>query len=388
MLFIPDKIKVGFQNRTGTYSGKLAYVIAQDKRGAWRKETSWESWRDKTIEPQEFENTPTEGFVLNKKVGGYKSDWNFRQAYSRVHDPRGFEFEIKIDNLLYILEHTNSIKGKGLEGEFVYSWDGKDLVLLPKAAPEFKTNTDASAQLGKFAAKDLVAGRKYLFADGEELYYLGRHKTTPKTYYKTLKPYNAYLFTSGLGKANDYLSGLSQTYARQNFAFGFKLTFARDVSKILRCTDETCWPDFAAKIEELQSCEEIHEKSHVIYERLDFVKHCEEMRQKRAELVGRERYFYFPRVKLFTKRQPRQEAYEPKMPENRVYLGWGYRNDYWKRHYADAIIQDENGYFSVNFEERNEEIFTFQNEKMTAEEVNEAGVYSKLDVLKTGKIAK
>lgn len=45
-LFIPEKIKIGFQNRQGTYTGKLAYVIYFDKKGVLRKETSWQSWRD------------------------------------------------------------------------------------------------------------------------------------------------------------------------------------------------------------------------------------------------------------------------------------------------------------------------------------------------------
>jgi hypothetical protein len=38
----------------------------------------------------------------------------------------GFEFEISIPNLLYILQECTSTKGKGLDGEFVYAWDGKD----------------------------------------------------------------------------------------------------------------------------------------------------------------------------------------------------------------------------------------------------------------------
>jgi hypothetical protein len=37
-----------------------------------------------------------------------------------VYDPRGFEFEISIPNLLYILQECTSTKGKGLDGEFVY----------------------------------------------------------------------------------------------------------------------------------------------------------------------------------------------------------------------------------------------------------------------------
>lgn len=69
-LLIPQKIKVGYQDRSGTYTGRLAYVIYYDQKGKLRKEASWQNWRDKQIEPDDFENIPTEGFVLNKKVGG------------------------------------------------------------------------------------------------------------------------------------------------------------------------------------------------------------------------------------------------------------------------------------------------------------------------------
>ncbi len=75
---------------------------------------------------------------LIKKAGDYSTDWDHRHAYCRVYDPRGFEFEITIENLLYILENANCIRGKGLEGEFVYGWDGKDLVLMPVESPDYK----------------------------------------------------------------------------------------------------------------------------------------------------------------------------------------------------------------------------------------------------------
>ena len=160
-LLIPSKIKVGFNLRPDTYTGKLGYVIMFDGK-KWRKETSWEGWRQKEgqevgyyennqhtikklgseINPIEFENEPTEGFVLNKKAGGGSSGWNHRATYCRVYDPRGFEFEISITNLLFILQETSSFKGKGLEGEFVYSWEGKDLVLLPAGCEEYKQSTN------------------------------------------------------------------------------------------------------------------------------------------------------------------------------------------------------------------------------------------------------
>jgi hypothetical protein len=174
-VYIPKKINVGYQKRDDTYNKKLAYVIYYDNKGKLRKETSWNSWRDEKIPNEEFENTPTEGFVLNKKVGGYCYDWNPRQTYSRVHDPRGFEFEITIPNLLYILENTNSIKGKGLEGKFVYGWSGSDLLLIPEAAPEYAKYVEFSEVITKSVkAKDLVLGGTYKTNKDEEVVYLGR----------------------------------------------------------------------------------------------------------------------------------------------------------------------------------------------------------------------
>ena len=33
-IFIPKKINVGYQNRSDTYTGKLAYVIYYDEKGS------------------------------------------------------------------------------------------------------------------------------------------------------------------------------------------------------------------------------------------------------------------------------------------------------------------------------------------------------------------
>lgn len=193
-LFIANKIKVGFNYRPDTYTGKLGYVIGHDGK-KWRKEPSWEGWRQKEgqeageyvdgkyvrkklgadINPVEFDNLPTEGFVLNKKAGGYSSGWNARATYCRVYDPRGFEFEISIPNLLFILGECNAMKGKGLEGTFVYSWDGKDLVLLPTNCNEYQQSTNfTQLQSGKVGVKDLVEGCTYKNKQLEEFIYLGK----------------------------------------------------------------------------------------------------------------------------------------------------------------------------------------------------------------------
>ena len=249
-LFIPEKIKAGFNPRKDTYSGKLAYVIAFDnKTKKWRKETSWESWiykyispeefegkrkemydnnvkyysslhkdasskpkdklgyydlealkyseedfilkscgsyekftpnigrvsSDETLKPVEFDNVPMDGFVLNKKVGGYSSGWNHRSTYCRVFDPRGFEFEISVPNLLFILQECNAYKGKGLEGSFVYSWDGKDLVLLPTSSLDYKESTSfTQLQTLKISSDDFQLGCSYKHKNTEDYIYIGR----------------------------------------------------------------------------------------------------------------------------------------------------------------------------------------------------------------------
>ena len=168
LMNIPTNIVVGFQNRGGTYTGKLAYVVYKDHKNVLRKESSWNSWRDKDI--------PTEGFVLNKKAGGTSWGWNQRNTYCRVYDPRGFEFEISIENLLFILQECSSLKGKGLEGEFVYAWDRADLVLLPASSQEYTTCMEFSeAKSKKVTKKEMLAGCMYKTKDMEEVMYLGRY---------------------------------------------------------------------------------------------------------------------------------------------------------------------------------------------------------------------
>lgn len=178
-LIIPDNIQVGFNTRTDTYTGKLAYVVYKDAKGKLRKEGSWNSWCDKKIPKESYKNEPVSGFVLNKDVGGTRhsyGSWNARVEKVRVYDPRGFEFEIDIPNLLYILQECSSIKGKGLEGDFVYSWSGPNLVLLPTSSQEYKESSIfTQLQTESVSAKDMEVGHTYINKNRKNLMYMGKH---------------------------------------------------------------------------------------------------------------------------------------------------------------------------------------------------------------------
>lgn len=232
-IFLPKTIKVGYQNRSDTYTGQLAYVIYYDQRNALRKEKSWQSWRDDKIPSQEFSNEPISGFVLNKKVGDYSCHWgNHRQAYTRVYDPRNFEVEITIENLLYILENASSIKGKGLEGEFVYGWSNKDLILIPVESPDYKELVELNNlrhEKKRFDGKTLILGGTYKSNSNNELIYLGR-------FYE-----------------NNDDSKETKTYFfyNRNVSYG-KITSIKSLTgNIIDIVDENCVEDYSDLMDEL-----------------------------------------------------------------------------------------------------------------------------------------
>lgn len=231
-LFIPTKIKVGYNERSDTYSDLLGYVIYYDEKGKLRKEPSWRGWIDKGIPPgttkwvrkedgsykdvpveprdplptHDYDNKPLEGFVLNRDIGGKGSGWSSwhdRQAKIRVWDPRGFEIEITLENVLFILQECSSIKGKGLEGEFVYAWEGKDIVLLPVTSQEYQNSLKfTELKSKKITAKQLVPGYTYETKKQQKLIYLGKLDclTGENDYYNNIGFGNYFVFVDEEGE--------------------------------------------------------------------------------------------------------------------------------------------------------------------------------------------
>jgi len=257
LIYIPEKINVGYNKRSDTYTGKLAYIIYFDEKGKLRKETSWNNWRDKELGNDIFDNAPTEGFVLNKKVGDYSGYWgNHRSAYVRVYDSiRNFEFEITVENLLYILENATSTKGKGLEGEFVYGWSGKDLVLLPVDSPDYKsiqeyTNLlDANFKLG---AKTIKVGATYLSKDGSEYVYLGKFPYYKYNYEnKHIRKNNEKDYIYEKHKIKHYFFARLRDLNKYDDLYG-GLEITTSLAKFIAVKDEECHENYAEFYEEME----------------------------------------------------------------------------------------------------------------------------------------
>lgn len=254
-IFLPEKIKVGYCERDDTFTGKLAYVIYYGPKGELRKERSWESWREEDIPAEDFANEPTSGFVLNKNVGGYSGGWDSRKAYCRVFDPRGFEFEIGIENLLFILENTDSIKGKGLVGEFVYGWDRSDLILIPVSCPDYIKLTKFSGLMKagvSLKGKDMILGATYMSNKDQKLIYLGR-----SPYWEHVSDYSS---PDGLDhsvkKANHYWfydQDCSSRYCEAGELSAYGLVHMASMSKrIISCLDDAPVHNYAEIMDVLE----------------------------------------------------------------------------------------------------------------------------------------
>lgn len=175
-LFVPEKLKVGFKKREATVDGNLSYVIYYDEKGKLRKETSWNSWRDKRIDPLDLDNKPMKGFIINKSIEGYSHDFGSVDAKIRIYDPRGFEFEISVANLVGIINQSNIMMTE-IEVECVFAWSGKDLVLLPTNSEQYKVSLKhTEKQSQKVSAKDLKIGAIYSVKKSDQKYiYIGKY---------------------------------------------------------------------------------------------------------------------------------------------------------------------------------------------------------------------
>lgn len=174
---IYPKLQIGFQNRQGTFTNKLAYIVRANDDGSLREVHSWENWRDKKIDPLFIDNTPLSGFVLNKghTRHNYSHFGNGKTSVIRVHDPREFEFEITCENLVFILMHTDCNR-RELKGEFVYVFDNRGKVfLLPICCEEYKNSSIfTNLKNTNFSLKDLKKGATYKTKTLDEVIYIGQ----------------------------------------------------------------------------------------------------------------------------------------------------------------------------------------------------------------------
>lgn len=171
----PEELVIGFQERADAMTGKLSYIVYKEKNKL-KKEKSFNNWIDKKIDLLSLKNEPREGFLISKSVRRDTYYFGSGRSMIRMYDPEGFDFEITVENLEYILQNCDTNKGE-FEGKFCYMWDGAELVLVPENSEAYVASLELKSDVNsKVEAKNLKVGAIYKDKKTDKTFtYLGRY---------------------------------------------------------------------------------------------------------------------------------------------------------------------------------------------------------------------
>lgn len=185
------KVYVGFQGRRGQDEVPLGFLTphTDDAAGQKRRDTV-DNWargygHSKTFNSVELDNEPMIGFEVGRSIrrsGG----WNGSGAsYVRVKDPRGFELEITIENLVMIMT-GNLIDNGEIMTECVWGRDGNRNILLPTNSEPYRASKQMAKSLSEvISLKEVKPGDTIKLLDGTEGVYLGgMHALYKESYYR------------------------------------------------------------------------------------------------------------------------------------------------------------------------------------------------------------
>jgi len=234
-LYIPKKIRVGFQRRDYTSSKKLAYIVFFDEKDVLKRENSFEEWRDKSIPYIDLENNPTDGFIFNKGFE-FKDILNSSATFLLVNHPNGFDFQISINNLVYILLQGN-ISNHSINGKCVFAWDNKNLILIPVDSIEYQQAISYTEKLSNsISSKNLKKGFKYnLKKSDKSLTYLG--------YFNFFK-YSYFDFSSFITQKNFSTSSKKHVFYDKDGKFSTPA-----ISTLLSCISDTMDNDYEKNLD-------------------------------------------------------------------------------------------------------------------------------------------
>lgn len=125
---------LGFMTPWGTdVSAEKRMKSVQD----WALDSRYYHAKTKTTKEPTFtvyDNKPMEGFEIVNWVSRYTTD----NKWARILDPRGFELEITIRNLIHLIL-TSEIKNGKIQGNLVWLRDGAQNWLTQETSSEYKT---------------------------------------------------------------------------------------------------------------------------------------------------------------------------------------------------------------------------------------------------------
>jgi len=169
---------------------KLAYMKKMPESPAQEKqfEQMLKAWSDTDVHV--LKNVPVEGFKLSHSVKRYST----QNKWIQIVDPRGFEMQISVENLMEILESNGITKGV-FAGEYLWAPKGNKMWLLP-ADHALAQTKGAPPKLSDLNPGDVIIG-----AFNRHMTYMGlkqlKYQVTllPWEFTGTLKPRHLFFYT-------------------------------------------------------------------------------------------------------------------------------------------------------------------------------------------------
>lgn len=186
---IPDQMFVAFVRSNQDGYVHKGYTIPYGTDAASKKRQlnlrhSTHADREGGLEPVVLDNKPMYGFKISRKLrsNGWRSDI---QTVS-IEDPRGFEFEVSVANLI-MLTDSNLIHNGEIIQQCVWARDGVINILLPiNSQPYLDAVVNTERVSKRVNTRSVKPGNQVLLHDGMKGTYMGSMYAIMRDYTRNL----------------------------------------------------------------------------------------------------------------------------------------------------------------------------------------------------------
>lgn len=194
---IHDKLYVGFQrNASATGAMPVGWFTPYDdnKAGQKRRDAidNWSTYHNngqKPLNPILLDNKAMIGFRISQRQRN--AGWHSSTEYIRIEDPRGFEVDITLVNMI-MLTDNNLIENGEILRECIWGRDGNFNVLLPiNSTPYEQAFSNTERQKTHVNIRKLSRGDHVVLKNGISGRYMGKlHSVNIETENHYTKMYN------------------------------------------------------------------------------------------------------------------------------------------------------------------------------------------------------
>jgi hypothetical protein len=153
-----DVIALGFVSYRDADTNQIHHKSSMDK------------WGDKNMLRFSYINEPTTGF----RVVGFVSRWTTSNKFIRIEDPRGFQFEVSIDNFVDLLRETTIVNAI-IQDKVVYGWDDAGISLYKEGSEKYNEGIDNFVAISEpnISIKDITIGTIVKLKNGRTVQWCG-----------------------------------------------------------------------------------------------------------------------------------------------------------------------------------------------------------------------